>query len=57
MIEPTDKQMELIEKIEDALDVSFVDWCYENGRPESRRSASDFIDQYIDDYKHECGWD
>lgn len=57
MIEPTDKQMELIEKIEDALDVSFVDWCYENGRPESRRSASDFIDQYIDDYKRECGWD
>lgn len=57
MIDPTDKQMELIEKIEDALDVSFIDWCYENGKQPTRKAASDFIEEFVDAYRREMGWD
>lgn len=55
-LEVTDRQQDLIEKIEDVLGVDFEDWCADNDRKPTKFSASDFIDEYIDEYRHECGF-
>lgn len=55
-LEITDKQEALIEKIEDVLGVSFEEWCKNEGRKETKFSASAFIDAYIDEFREECGF-
>lgn len=55
-LEITDKQQDLIEKIEDVLGVSFEQWCEENDRKETKFSASAFIDEYIEEFRRECGF-
>ena len=55
-LEVTDKQQALIEKIEDVLGVDFEGWCAYNDRKPTKFSASDFIDEHIDDYRRECGF-
>ncbi len=55
MIEPTQKQLDLIEKIEEACDADFEQWCSEHGRLPAIDAASDFIDEYIDEYRRQRG--
>lgn len=53
--EPTQRQMDFIEKIEQKLDVSFEEWCDLEGREQDISAASDFIDEYVDDFRRACG--
>ena len=54
--EPTDRQAELIEKIEAMCDVDFEDWCAQRDLKPSKYAASRFIDEYIDEYRRQCGY-
>ena len=55
-IDITPKQKELIAKIEQLLDVDFEDWCERHDRKPTKYSASDFIDEHMDEYRRELGF-
>lgn len=55
-LEVTERQRALIERIEDVLGITFEGWCEDEGRRETKYSASAFIDRFLERYREECGF-
>ena len=54
-MEPTGSQMDFIGKIEAVVCVTYEEWCDDNGYEQTIGSASEYIDEYWDEFKARGG--